>query len=482
MIAAVGSGASAAQVSREKVLGGFEGPIRLHQVRVAGAEAFASAFEKLLFIEVAESRASQEMGQMFHERKLPDNYPLYVQTLLESMPDTLRQTLREHLSSEKTGLLDTHPAVGARIGRARREAAEGVFRVASPAGILFSDFEGLCRELTRISYDRALGADMSRVQLVPVAVARQQQQAEQESFEALDRYYQHVWLFDRPLGLRSDEFGPVADLKTGVELLRSTRARIEQALPQARELGRRLEKAGEEAAAAGEARMLLEVKAKSAGEDIDLRESSCEQARVREAAARQTLDKIGQKLAGFDAEQRRRLMTALDLLRFPPVLARIKDAQRLREESGRYLEALARLDANWEAVKDMNRCAAEIGTGLEALQKDSENQRAFRAVRDRLPQLLEQLKELKARLETDPYPFEHSDGEVSIGAWGVDVPPANNDFEKLMEAAGGTLNRLRNLYLRLVARLVMTAEKVESLVKLEPLPAPKEEEARAAES
>jgi len=413
-----------------------------YEIQVAGSETFAGTFKKLVMLDVASSRADAEVNEMYQERRLPDNLPLYIHSVVGRMPQGLVDALQEHLDKGRTGLLDTHPATSRRIERARLADAEGILDVECPAADLFSDFEQLSREVTRISYGWMLESKLDRVKLVPLAAAKSEQEAAEKDLASLKRFLQGLWQVDRPVGLRMDDFKTPTEAKETISRLKHTRGKIEAALPQARALYEKYQQTREERATAARARALLKAEIKIDAKSFGLNSPTIEEATRLEARSRETAEKLQARLAPFDAAQCKRLVMALGLLRVPEVGGRIRDAGALWRECESHVTALARLDAVHERIETIHRCGMCISAVADAVKDGEAKQAAVTLTRDLGRQIHDALAEVRAQLDDDPYPFEHAEEGISIGRWAVDLPPAGDDLDRLMPAAAQAMNRL----------------------------------------
>jgi hypothetical protein len=79
----------------------------------------------------------------------------------------------------------------------------------------------------------------------------------------------------------------------------------------------------------------------------------------------------------------------------------------------------------------------------------------------------ERLAALRGDLDDHAYPFEHADGEVSIGRYAVSEIPAGEDPVQTCHASESAVNCLISLYFRVMGELATTVERVEVSLGLE---------------
>jgi len=136
--------------------------------RVAGAKSFATAMRKVWYLGLAHSVSQEFVGACLDQGYLPDDFPRVNLGLLRCLSREDIAKFEEGRKKEKTRWLDTHPGDAERVAMATREGRPGVYHVQRPAAWLLRDFEGLCKQLTRETYEHVLGARFSPALVHPV--------------------------------------------------------------------------------------------------------------------------------------------------------------------------------------------------------------------------------------------------------------------------------------------------------------------------
>lgn len=80
------------------------------------------------------------------------------------------------------------------------------------------------------------------------------------------------------------------------------------------------------------------------------------------------------------------------------------------------------------------------------------------------------LGELHQRFISVMYPFEHAAGEVSLTVYLMNKLPDVSDWRGMYYTIQELLDRFFDLYGRILSRLVIMAERVETVIGLPPLP------------
>jgi Zn-dependent protease with chaperone function len=137
-----------------------------YEIFVAGSKAFESTSRRMLHLQMGEQLAMASVSQSLDSGRLPDDFIALVVALAESLPPKMRRQLDKECLKERTGVLDTHPAMSERIRQAKDAKAPGVFTWERPASILFSNLAKHQRAVSKKLYREMLGRYLERVELV----------------------------------------------------------------------------------------------------------------------------------------------------------------------------------------------------------------------------------------------------------------------------------------------------------------------------
>ena len=83
-----------------------------------------------------------------------------------------------------------------------------------------------------------------------------------------------------------------------------------------------------------------------------------------------------------------------------------------------------------------------------------------------------QIGSLSEKLALHHYPFDHAKGNV-LAHYALEKLPYSEDLAGILNAGSRMLDNLVSLYVRICSRLAATAEAVENVMGLPPLPEPK---------
>jgi len=167
-----------------------------------------------------------------------------------------------------------------------------------------------------------------------------------------------------------------------------------------------------------------------------------------EETARRMRSAAGE-LSGFEERETGRLLLALSLLKTP-------------DEAERLLACASLLGERMPALFNLREIASILDIlGLQA-KPDRENPRLGAAIQEHFGLLLEQLKELHRGLRSAEYPFDHAEPGITLARFVIPAMPPANDYGGLIGATEQAVQRMNEVYQRLLGRLVWLAEQVEA--------------------
>lgn len=151
----------------------------LHAIRFAGSRNFHEMQLRLRLLGAAASQAEVDLLHYLTTGRLPDNLARLIQARVAQLsPEAVQQELAR-MRSESASWWSTHPSDGARLDAAARANAPGIFHCPGPSAVLFTDFEGLCRNVTWDWYRGLFGVHFNPAGMdsTEALLAREQAQA-----------------------------------------------------------------------------------------------------------------------------------------------------------------------------------------------------------------------------------------------------------------------------------------------------------------
>ena len=439
-----------------------------YEAWLSGSRSFEETVRRMAVLSVATQGAHARLRSSWDEGRLADDLPALILLTVRELPKDMHAKIEQHIRETKTGLFDTHPADTDRIASAMGENATGILHSGLPAVALFGDFATLSRVTTFDFYREVIGRRVSEDNIYPVNELLDRENAEQEGNKALRRYFQDQVSVLRPLPLPgifptapADPAGVVRALKQSREQLQAERGPYAEGLKKFGDVNRVFV-----------ARALLGARDKidSAKYNLPRHKNTAAGPELKTAQAQQ--ETLGHQLAGFEKNAGERVFAALGLLQSPQFAANVPGAAALQQEVRRLLPVsvmLGRMLPDLMAASNEHQALGILLNNIEGHEKDE----AFiNAITTRLEGLRKRLLNVREKLGTVEYPLDHANKKLSLREYALEYVPRMEQAGELVGAAEDSLNKLLGLYIRILGRLALAAEKVELAAGLAPLPDP----------
>lgn len=483
-----------------------------HEARFAGSDSFQQTARRLAELSVARQMALDDLGRFLDEGRLADDLPALVLAKVPRITPEIRRDVLDPMESSKTGLFDTHPADRDRVASARLEKTQGIFRLPArfegathpdsqdrnaaardagvaepahfggsdeglPASVLFRDFRQLARRATLEFYEQQLERKIRAEELHPVESLVGSLEADAQAARSLEGYFLGTCNPLRPLAFAADPVFLPVDVQEPGAALAKARERMQAQIEPYRVAFKEFDEADTEHLAACVAEAVHGAGAGTRRREVELKFDSTASAAAAAEKARATMESAGLKLADFETAAAERLLSALQLAHLPEPRAAAKLDEAAAERIAGLLGS-TRLTVSLlpELVQLRNQLAA-FSSLLGCIQENEKSAALIAAIRSSAAAVRERLVSLRARLAGNPYPFEHTQADMTLDRYVFGFPaetdfPAPDEISSIGQLANDALNKLFMLYHRLLAQLAVVAEKLEAALGLPPLVAP----------
>lgn len=437
-----------------------------HEARFAGSEMLSSTFERLAILSPARRWAIGDLSNSYREGRLVDDFFQLIAIRSGMISDTDRQELIEARLNAPTRWFDTHPSDTERIASVEREQTPGVFQIDAPASVLFQDFAATCRAETLTFYRWQLGEEVAPKSLVPAAELVAQQQAEVEKDEAMDRVlgglYHYYCIFPFPDELVpttdsvSDVLGKIKDLRGRIKghATAHTEAvqnlRVQCTFDQEANLAENLLKGG---MTVGPNAFRVPL--------TTLQEVATVRAQivVEKAELLRSLSRLWHDFAD-------RLRLPLQLLGLPEVAAKLSDAPSLWEESRHLTRSVAAWQKHHDTLMQVYDSRELIQDVSKQLEGRETHEKLLTCLRQAAEQGAAKLQSIQPTFSSVMYPFEHVEREMSVGQYLIGQMPPSDHPGAIHSALTNVMMEGFRLNTRMIGRLCVIAEKVETALGL----------------
>ncbi len=443
-----------------------------HEARVAGSRIFATTARQLAVLGIAHRGALADLSGFYSEGRLGDNLPKLILLNVDQLPEKVHSKIDEMIIESKTSVFDTHPADSERMANAAKEDTDGIFPLRLPAAHLFRRFDFLSRAVTWDFYKEVFGKELKKSDIHPVDELMKRQQRQTDAFKSLRRFFQGHMSWYRAFQSPTVAWDLPRNVPQAMAQMKSSRATMLNEADDYAAAWKKFDECDTQLIESGLADVLLKagVKVRKADFRIPLT-TKAEVLQAREAAEIRQ-GRLEPKLIPFEDAATDRLYSALQLARtdeLTPVLSRasvtVAEIDQLLEIFGHMNERLGQL----LAIRDSQ---IAMGRLLALFAQNTQNMSVFTAMQKWMTGLNEHLIHLRQSFESLAYPFDHAKADISMADYLLKELPDKENPVELYEAADAIGNALPPLQARVLGRLCMIAEIVETHFGLPPLSDP----------
>lgn len=441
-----------------------------YQARIIGSDQIGPLLRNVTHLEVASFLADADLHDAWRDGRLGDDFPALVVARLDKIDDEIAKNIDENIENTKTGFFDSHPSHPDRARNAAAEACPGLFRLSIPTTVLFRDFDETSKRQTLSFYRDLFDDNFQEDSLIPTPILLARMDALDKERKAFQRSFQGIFLPIRPPSL--EPIGPPPDdlqLAT-TEIERLSEDFLEQ-LPEAHDAFLAYQRNESVYNEQDITVRLIECQLIN-NRDLKIYEELDHHRKLRDATHQEQqalLDTINQSI------QRafQRIHLALQLLGHPQIEQKLEDATACRTEAKQLIET-------WNFLQELapqltllrENFFRSVGY-LHASEEVAAVTNSQTEVQQSLQSLFQEILDLHARLEHEPYPFDHAKGDVDLASYAMpELPESTDDLPLLIGSAEMILDRMLSLYARILGRLSLFTEAVEESLDLEPLPDP----------
>ncbi|GJM26100.1 MAG: hypothetical protein DHS20C16_25150 [Phycisphaerae bacterium] len=437
-----------------------------HEIRLVGSEVFKQTSRRMGELSIAGQALMSEMNESWKDGKLPDNYPIALAAKSDDIPENVRESLREHIAKQKTGLFHSHPSDAARAKRADKENADPIFSVDAQPGELFSQFEGLCKAATFSYYQDLVGPSLKQSNLMPTAALIDRRKKASRGRKSSERYFCGALSALRPI--RIDPFSKALTNggESNIKQIKRARAALAQSMPAIAKLYETYTSASETIIGASAIAALAKHDLKLSPDVFDLKSKTAKDVPTERDQAMRSLRESQEQIAKIEAVIQLRLESGVGLISSDAVAKRVKDWKKLEARARELVETSAVIHRTRSAMDKIRNEQLTLRVMVNLIAEDP---KAWGE--DLLPPAKRisakqhaALADILMTLGDHKYPFAHADGRVSLADYAIGKLPSREAVFEISSAADTTIDHLQSLYLRVMGELAQIAEGVEHVL------------------
>lgn len=447
----------------------------LYENALVGTDAFIEISHRMRLLSVAHEAVHYDLSESWNERRLGDDFPTLVAERPKDFEAGLLAKIDESYQKSKTSLFDTHPSNRARNARAEKRRGAGVFHLDVPATALFRDYAKTARMASMFYYTEMLGSDFRPDQLTSteqLLSRRRQREAEEEARVA---YFGTVFTSAFPLELTDVPLRAPGDPQVAVRALRDSYEQMIAQAPVVLQASRDYHKAFEKMLFARRARVAAEAGFKVNAATFGLADGSVSTADRAVAEAERAMAAQRQILDPFMELARTRLYAGLQLFLLPQAQDRLAGSENppdSPEKTRALYDTLIRLCWSLSFVRDLQRDYIVQRILLENFGGNEEMDGLVTRIRRGLSLCHQHLKHIYSSFQSERYPFDHSEGNISVSRFIMGSSPMHEHSGEVIPKCQSTLDNFHTLYGRILSHLALQARAVEGLLGYPDTPFP----------
>ena len=445
-----------------------------YEARVAGSETFAATARQLKLLAVAWHGAQSDLASYHREGRLADNLPRLLMSNVKQLPKEAQDFVNKLIAETDTGMFDSHPADKDRIESARSEQAAGAFHSDLPATVLFDGFDQSAKNVTWDYYCSLFGRAFKQDSLHDTGALLARTESEQAASQVRNRFFAGGFSILRPLRLPVMQ-GQQQPASAWQAELAQSRQFMEAHAPAYREMLESFDKADTRRLQGCQGYAVLACGVPLRADSFEHRFASEVQAAMQRNQAQTEMARCGSQLEGFEDVAGRRLRADLMLLFDPATASRLPEAEAMQQDCRKLLPIAMQISANHAGIVELRNTNATLVALLGHLDGNNNSESLIREILDYSNRVRTQIGGLKQQFERTDYPFDHAEGQMSIGQYLLRYVPPQDEVGAVFEAGDQLLNKLVELLARSVSRLCVIAEAVETAQGYEALPVPEKE-------
>ncbi|QDT41464.1 heat shock protein HtpX [Gimesia alba] len=451
-----------------------------YEARLAGSRCFAATSKRLALLGVANQGALNDLGQFYAEGRLVDNFPALININLKKLPEDVLQAVDASIQQEKTGWFDTHPATLARIASVQNEETEGVFRLKAPATVLLSNYPREAKYVTRDFYFGVFGKKIKPSELHSIDELLIRQEEEQKMHRAVQRYYQGAIYPNRPLQISEHSVQVPEDAKQCAQELKNYREKVLKHRSKYKTYVDEFREQESKSVSVNVATVTLRANIKLGGDDAFLKSLTSYDKTIKASTAiDRKKGELRIELEKYETLIVKRLERALQLFLVPKVQAQIPEAAEWERDLRDLLLTLQNTNSQIARLWELHTICTSFQVLMHFFDQMRQDEQYCEVVMTEMEKMEHLLNSIHTRFKRLPYPFEHSQADITIGEFALSRTPESNNPGDLLGASEALFENLMSLNHRALGKLCLLAEQVEKLLGLEILP---EFEAKEAES
>ncbi|MCM8540129.1 MAG: M48 family metalloprotease [Lentisphaeraceae bacterium] len=440
-----------------------------YKTQAGGSEQFEKTAYKVLQMGFAEEKSFSGLNVALETKRVVDDFPGYISASHVSLTKEENKEIKKYLKFNRGSIGDTHPPMKKRIKAALKSNSEGIFQLETPAARLFKDLKKIKKEITEDIYEDKFGRNWQKdLKCVPSIDLINEMREMGKSWDCLDGFFQGVISFRRPLEFKITDSAPSGGVETAIQHLKRMRKSMLEDIHQLRETHDEYLAILEFKSRSSMARKLVDLNLPRQASILVGYHVNRSNMNQLNADVPKDLLKLEEGLNAYNDKVKQRILTALSLLQNDEFRTKINSGDACLNNLKLIMDNLKMASSLHMPIMNMKNNFVSILVILDTAQSlDASFYQGLNKLSDNLGSVL---KTQKDKMKKIPFPFPHSQGDISLGDYVIEELPEDDDGVGKFIAAGDVYEKISNLYFRILGQLILIVEQVEIAAGLGPFP------------
>lgn len=436
-----------------------------YEVAMSGKKTFAKTFNSLGRTAIAYQQSLDTLARILDEGKIVSNLPLLTKANLTKIKPESLKYLDEKLLHERTRRFDTHPCDRDRINAVSSQPDDGAYQTDLPARCVFLNYDAECIAVTKEMMVSILGKEALQKKVVDIKTVIAEDEEEAKAWDGLHRFFCDCITTNRAFFLPHYQLARVTDSTKALDLLKRARQATLQYRPHYSSV------------------MTLEEQSNLQQQNSNfVYRLKLKYRSINNSLLRKIDSKVAPEIASPDHTQAdlfvkacvTRMHTACSMLQDANTSPLVPDRDRIFQRVLKVLASLKEIDKQHPKILELEEMLYYQIFCVQHVDSNKDDQHGLYAeITQSSEQLIMQLHILRDNLMMVPYPFDHADANMTVGAVLIPTVPAADDVIATLQTAETVLNSYHNIRGRCLGHLSIAAETVEKSLGLNPLEFPK---------
>ncbi|MCM8526234.1 MAG: M48 family metallopeptidase [Lentisphaeraceae bacterium] len=440
-----------------------------YKTQAGGSEQFEKTAFKVLQMGYAEEKSFGGLSLALETKRVVDDFPGYISASYVSLTKNENKQIKKYLKFDRGSIGDTHPPMKKRVKAAMKSDCDGIFKLETPASRLFQNLKKIKKEITEEIYEDRFGRNWQKeLKCVPSIDLINEMREMGKSWDCLDGFFQGVISFRKPLEFKKTDSAPGGGMESSIQQLTSLRKSMLEDIHKLRDTHDEYLGILDFKSRSSMARKLIDLNLPRQASFLVGYHVNRSNMNKLNSDVSQKLSELEESLNAYNEKVKKRILIATSLLNMDEFRQKMNRGNACQNNLKLIMNNIAMVNSLHMPIMNMKNNFISILVILDtAPALDASFYRGLNKLADNLGSVLKTQKE---KMKKIPFPFPHSQGDISLGDYVIEELPGDDDPVGKFLAAEEVYDKISNLYFRILGQLILIVEQVEIAAGLGPFP------------